>query len=243
MTASATKSVEPTDSQPGLSLPGLDGSNPLGFLAAVGLWQVIAHAYPADSVRMRWHTSHSTWVPLINANTEWISSEKRFLKMLAESLETRFEEHPAAVLINQLESDSARDRRDILCDQTEQANHCNRVGVEWLAAFTSDATAPGTTSQLQTVRRDYFAGNLKSIIQSTQTEHLSRSLFRPWDYADALDNQSLHWDPGEDRRHAMQWSNPSGDPSRKKFGGMLGANRLALEALSCFPSVPVGAAL
>ncbi|HVS40175.1 MAG TPA: hypothetical protein VMS17_31745 [Gemmataceae bacterium] len=31
---------------------------------------------------------------------------------------------------------------------------------------------------------------------------------------------------------------PSGDPGRKKRGGMLGANRLALEAWPLFPSFP-----
>ena len=33
---------------------------------------------------------------------------------------------------------------------------------------------------------------------------------------------------------------PSGDPTRKKRGGMLGANRLALEAWPLFPSFPAG---
>ncbi len=31
---------------------------------------------------------------------------------------------------------------------------------------------------------------------------------------------------------------PSGDPTRKRYGGMLGANRLALEAWPLFPSFP-----
>jgi CRISPR-associated endonuclease/helicase Cas3 len=100
--------------------------------------------------------------------------------------------------------------------------------------------APDATSQLQTVRRDYFVGNLKGIMQATAKEHLQRALFRQWDYGDALDNQSLHLDPTEDRRHAYQWSRPSGDPSRTKSGGMLGANRLAIEALPLFQSFAAG---
>ncbi len=50
----------------------------------------------------------------------------------------------------------------------------------------------------------------------------------------------LHWEPSEDRRHAYQWHMPSGDPTRKKRGGMLGANRMALEAWPLFPSFPAG---
>ena len=50
----------------------------------------------------------------------------------------------------------------------------------------------------------------------------------------------LHWEPSEDRRHAYQWHMPSGDPTCKKRGGMLGANRMALEAWPLFPSFPAG---
>ncbi len=88
------------------------------------------------------------------------------------------------------------------------------------------------------MRRDYLIGNLRSVMQRTNASHLLRSLFEAWDYADALDNQSLHWEPSEDRRHAYQWHQPNGDPTRKRRGGMLGANRLALEAWPLFPSFP-----
>ena len=105
---------------------------------------------------------------------------------------------------------------------------------------TSRKSFPRATSQLLTVRRDYFPDNLRSILSRCQSEHIFRALFQAWDYADALDNQSLHWEPSEDRRHAYQWHMPSGDPTRKRHGGMLGANRLALEAWPLFPSFPAG---
>src|SRR5439155_20968002 len=110
---------------------------------------------------------------------------------------------------------------------------------DWIAALACE-TAPDAASQLQTVRKDYLIGNMRSVMQRTSADHLLRSLFHAWDYADALDNQSLHWEPSEDRRHAYQWHMPSGDPTRKKRGGMLGANRLALEAWPLFPSFPAG---
>src|ERR1700676_3813309 len=83
-------------------------------------------------------------------------------------------------------------------------------------------------------------GNLRSIMQRTTAEHLRRSLFVAWDYGDALDNQSLHWEPSEDRRHAYQWHEPNGDPTRKRQGGMLGATRLAVEAWPLFFSMAAG---
>src|SRR5262249_34805562 len=115
----------------------------------------------------------------------------------------------------------------------------NRPYLDWVTALACESVPDGA-SQLQTVRRDYLLGNLRSIMQRSTAKHLHRALFESWDYADALDNQSLHWEPSEDRRHAYQWHMPNGDPTRKKRGGMLGANRLALEAWPLFPSFPAG---
>ena len=86
------------------------------------------------------------------------------------------------------------------------------------------------------MQRDYLLGNLHAVLARTTAAHLVRTLFAPWDYGDALSNQSLRWEPTEDRRHAHQWHTPSGDPTRKRRGGMLGANRLGLEAWPLFPS-------
>src|SRR5580692_7953575 len=109
-----------------------------------------------------------------------------------------------------------------------------RANLDWVTALACES-APKAASQLQTVRRDYPIGNLRSVMKRANASQLFRSLFEAWDYADALDNQSLHWEPSEDRRHAYQWHMPSGDPTRKKRGGMLGANRMALEAWPLFP--------
>jgi CRISPR-associated endonuclease/helicase Cas3 len=113
----------------------------------------------------------------------------------------------------------------------------DRPELDWVTALICES-APEAASQLQTVRRDYLLGNLRSVMRRADAASLRRCLFETWDYADALDNQSLHWEPTEDRRHAYQWHQPNGDPTRKRRGGMLGANRLALEAWPLLPSFP-----
>ncbi|MEO6754600.1 MAG: hypothetical protein ABIP85_22720 [Chthoniobacteraceae bacterium] len=87
-------------------------------------------------------------------------------------------------------------------------------------------------------RKDYYPGNLQSVITSTQQEHIVRTIARPWDYGDAMANQSLRLDHGDDRRHAYQWHAPTEDPARQKNGCMLGANRLAIESFPLFPCIP-----
>jgi hypothetical protein len=69
----------------------------------------------------------------------------------------------------------------------------------------------------------------------TSVEQFERTLFAAWDYADP--GPSLRWDPRDDRRYALRADEPSGskvDPIRT----MRGANRLAAEALPCFPTHP-----
>lgn len=224
---------------PGLLLPGLDGTNPLGFLAALGLFRVIACSNGTRDARMHWRASFGTWCPVI---TPGEFDETSLLDLLEAQLPRRFDDHPASI-IHQLASDDAKARADIILAAAFAAHASGRDQVDWIAASASDAVPAEAINQLQTARRDYHIGNLRSVIASTERPHFRRALFCSWDYADGLDNQSLHLDPSEDRRHAYQWNKPAGDPNRKRSGGMLGANRLAIEAFPLFTSVPVGDSL
>jgi hypothetical protein len=73
----------------------------------------------------------------------------------------------------------------------------------------------------------------------TDASHLERALLRPWDYSDDGRGLNLRWDPADDRRYALRWDDPSGDPIRT----MRGANRLAIEALPLLPTMPKASGL
>ena len=237
MNTQETTIPTPNADQGGLLLPGLDGSNPLGFLAALGVLRVLSKESP---IQMKWTPSGGTWVPVIRRSDERVLDEETILNVLLKGLCNCIEDHPANLLNELKESEEKTERRDIFIKQAMDSTISNRVLVDWLAALASEVAPADAVNQLQTTRRDYFYGNLKSVLKKTQSEHLRRSIFCNWDYADPLDNQSLHLDPSEDRRHAHQWNRPAGDPSRKKQGGMLGANRLAIEAIPLFSSVSNG---
>ncbi|WP_165221138.1 type I-G CRISPR-associated protein, Cas3-extension family [Aquisphaera insulae] len=218
----------------GLILPGLTGANPLGFLAALGLLRRLSDRFPPGWPRMGWTAWGGTWVPVVVAGTGVPLLEGPLLDLLESTLTQEFTLHPAS-LVERLEAvaSSPTDRRKLI-EKTARDGELHA----WASALASDFVSPDAINQLQTTRRDYFLGNLKSVIARTRREHLERAIFHPWDYGDALDNQSLHLDPSEDRRHAYQWNKPAGDPERKSRGGMLGANRLALEAIPLFTSLP-----
>jgi CRISPR-associated endonuclease/helicase Cas3 len=230
-----------------LELPGLDGSNPLAFLAALGLLNILDQASQKSSapswltgpVALSFDTPKSTQTACLHFS-EPPPDQEPFLEFIHAQLATTLEQHPSWCVVEMLVKGN---KKDTVRDFTPIKNWMSAPHPEdqrrhnWITALACESVLDAD-SQLQTVRCDYLIGNLKSLFGVTTVKHLSRTLFLPWDYADGLANQSLHWEPTEDRRHAYQWYMPSGDPTRSKRGGMVGANRLAFEAWPLFPSFP-----
>jgi CRISPR-associated endonuclease/helicase Cas3 len=228
-----------------LALSGLDGSNPLGFLAALGTLLVCQRLSQEEdspqwlkgTVKLSWGASGSAHTPVLHFPAA-PPAPAHFSESLLEHLARTPDQHPGAWVIQMLENEE-EDLVPQIRRRCIRRPDSERPYLDWVTALVCE-TVPEAASQLQTVRRDYLIGNLRSVMQRTNADHLWRSLFETWDYADALDNQSLHWEPSEDRRHAYQWHMPNGDPTRRHRGGMLGANRLGLEAWPLFPSFPAG---
>lgn len=241
-------SAEPRLLHP-LPLPGLDGSNPLAFLAALGTLTACdqlsrAAEVPdwlAGPVKLSWGANGSPHTPVLHLPAAPPSVEA-FAEWLAKRLPRSVTEHPAEWVIEMLEKGNGKGvTRDFTPLRARAKSACptDRDRLDWIIALSCEPLLD-EDSPLQTVRCDYLLGNIRSLLARVSAGHLSRSLFATWDYADGLDNQSLHWEPTEDRRHAYQWHMPSGDPTRKRRGGMLGANRLAFEGWRLFPAIPNG---
>jgi CRISPR-associated endonuclease/helicase Cas3 len=233
-----TNSRNSSTSNNSLLLSGLDGSNPLAFLAALGLLRTLSRRSDRVPPLMKWVQSGGMWAPAVWADSARPFDQQALLDALQRVLADDIDTHPILQLLGRLGTDDANERREVFREQFDHASAHARTPTDWLAALASDFAPTDAVNQLQTTRRDYYCGNLTSVLKHTNIDHLRRSVFCPWDYADRLDNQSLHLDPSEDRRHAHQWNKPAGDPARKKSGGMLGANRLAIEAIPLFTSFP-----
>jgi CRISPR-associated endonuclease/helicase Cas3 len=221
-----------------MALPGLHGTNPLAYLAALGTLVLLDRISQLPD-RRPWldGTVALSWegcTPILQL-AGGPPAPDALVDLLTDKCSSSLDQHAARFAVSLFES------KDGLASRIREfamgADGRSRLVLDWLAAHGSEVD-PDATSQLLAVRRDYFPDNVRSILGRCRREHLVGALFRPWDYADALDNQSLHWEPSEDRRHAYQWHMPSGDPTRKRRGGMLGANRLALEAWPLFPLLP-----
>ncbi|QDU47877.1 type I-G CRISPR-associated protein, Cas3-extension family [Gimesia panareensis] len=224
-----------TENRESLLLPGLDGANPLGFLAALGVLRTLS--LHNASITLHWTPANGTWCAALSAADAQLSKDDVLERL--EAVLPAPDEDLCERILKDLGKLPDNSRHSHFGGKANAATQMDRVYVDLLAAFSSDCVPADAINQIQTVRRDYFLKNVESIVARTDRYHLERSLFQTWDYADSLENQSLHLDPSEDRRHAYQWNQPSGDPNRKKQGGMLGANRLAIEAIPLLVSVPI----
>lgn len=234
-------SSRPTATAAMKSLPftGIDGSNPLGFLAATGAFRVLAELMPERQLRMRFQCQKGdgAWRPVLCWRNGQDLTRDDLINLLDDALQISPESHPAlrtSAMVEDLGTQEAF--RSSVANATIE----NRSDADWLSCNGSDAAGADSISQLQTTRRDYHAINVRGLLSTTNRDHLRRALFLPWDYADPIAGVSLHLEPREDRRHAYQWHTPSGDPTRSTSGGMIGANRLALEAWPLFQSLADG---
>ena len=85
--------------------------------------------------------------------------------------------------------------------------------------------------------QQFFLGCMRDLRKQVTAGHLKDALFFPWRYKE--EGKTFRWDPGEDRRYALRASDPLKCPD-KTIHSMWGANRVAFEALACFPCFPKG---
>lgn len=223
-----------------LLLSGLDGSNPLAFLAALGILQTIHSQYPAANTLMCWRKSKSSWRPVVVNNP--IGTDvfcKTLEKILKDFSRAAYE------IDNKLPFEVSKFKANALSTIHQGCLVCRRE-LDILSAFGSDAFANENgifqDTKLRMIRAGDSAGNgflsyARTICEKTTALDIKRSLFQNWDYCDK--GSSLRIDPNEDRQYALR----AGDPAKAATSSMRGANRLALEGMSLMYTAPSGTSL
>jgi len=232
-----------------LVLTGLDGGNPLGYLAALGTLRTATRAFNSQPVRMRWE-QHGGWRPVLSSPVDTpdaLGDALHNCLTQPHECQTCGKSHPhtsALCVGDDLALPAERFRNQAICFRA--ANH---EAAAFLAAFGSDALMT-TNSENQAVIQDtafrtmsgaghqHFLKFARNICSACTCGHLKRDLFETWRYGDPVRNHTLRLDPLDDARYALRWSDPSGDTSRQQRGSVYGGNRLAIEALPLFTCVP-----
>ena len=216
-----------------IELSGLDGSNPLAFLAALGTLD--AFSVEMES-RMSWSVGNGAWRPTIHINVPL--NQDDFIQRLHSYLFS-LSPRPELSRFDDLKL-TASEYRGFVCDAVASTSQADRRWADYAAAFGSEIVFDDNTIQDTALRtmsgagHQHFVKFMRILVLETKPEHLQTALFQPWQYED--EGPSLRWDPADDRRYALRWNEPSGDPIRT----VRGANRLALEALPLLPTMLIG---
>ena len=235
-----------TSDERGLVLTGLDGSNPLGFLAAVGVLRILGDLN--NTARMAWRATQRGWRPSLTG----VGHDQ---DELCSALQTSLKEASNAIFDigkaqeGKKESNKFPFAADRLASAFKaavgRAHVEDRREVDLLAAFGTELH-PGKNGTFQCTgfkmvrsgdsNRQGMLYYAKALRESLDRGMLDRTLFHAWDYMDG--GYSLRWDPIEDQRYALRWRDPSKSDTTDGPGTMVAANCLAVEGLRCLPVMP-----
>lgn len=220
-------------------LKGIDGANPLGFLAAAGTLSTAAGSFCPDAT-LSWRRVWGSWRPVLRGCPD---EEGSFCDKITKALKGANSE--PFEYEKKLPFEAAR-LAEVLRRTKANARPEDRRTVDFLAAFGCEVCEDKGVFEdtfFRMVRSGDSAGQgllfyALAIRQAVDATQIHRTLFRTWDYVD--DGFSLRWDPLEDQRYALRWDDPSKNKNPYAPRNMRGANALALEALPLFPTAPVG---
>ena len=220
-----------------LTLTGLDGSNPLAFLAALGVLVALDDgASDAGGPRpsMRWREG-AAWHPVI-------SSTARDLGELVELLDADRRaraDDPALAFTYQKSGKTQHDVKpppDELHDQLETwvDEALSPRSLAWFTSFVSEGARDGSgaskpTALHFTAGQQRFLSYALDLAAKTNTDQLREALLGPWSYSSRL--PVFGWDSTETRDYALR----ARDPSNLKLGNP-GADWLGLRGLRLVPT-------
>jgi len=232
-----SKSTSDTE---GLLLSGLDGSSPLAFLAALGTLRTVQRTERHHPITMTWELSGARFTPRlfnhVSRQQDLISLLKSTLPVEAGSPWNLSKKLPFES--DRLKEAACRSARSASIKDRDEVDAISSLGCE---ALTDDKGRFADTA-LRMVRSGDSAGQgmldyAQKIRANTEAAHLQQALFEQWQYS--ASGSSLRWDPIEAREYALL----SSDPSKDGALSVIGANRLALEALALFTTCPTGKGL
>lgn len=231
-----------------LVLSGLDGSNPLGFFAALGALRLLDAAHP-NNVRLGWRQAGG-WVAVLDFAEEVLPRPD--LEALAGELYEQLAKRRNRPSIKGLsweednENGESKEKRNlrsppdvwrawansVLADPS-----CDRLDHDFVAATAAEAELDNKGKLVPTVfeftaGQQMFLKLVEELHASVTVDDLLEALKGPWTRSRPL--PVLAWDACDSRDYALRASNPSTD----KKTGTPGADALAVWGLSLLPVLP-----
>jgi hypothetical protein len=223
-----------------LLLTGLDGANPLGFLAALGVLNVLSDGASTDVTPTLAWAYRGSWRPIVSSGDDGMTVEALAKKVMADL--ATWKKEPAI----DLEYDGVRDlkpRPDVYRAFLERlvakAEPTRRRSVDLAGALATDIAVDrsGNTKPTAlhfTAGQQEFLAMVKELMEGMREEDVLEAIAGPWRYARSL--PVLKWDATVFREYALR----AADPSKEEPTGIPGADWLAFRGLSFIRVAPRG---
>jgi hypothetical protein len=231
-----------------LKLDGLDGSNPLAFLAALGVLRALADTDTNPPARIRW-SNDGRWRPVllgVGSRDELVSRLVQDLGGWATdpSLDLHYEKKDGGKVAHDLKPCPKR-FREYLTHLLEFRRPEKQRSLEYAGAFATETVTDNNgnvkpTALHFTAGQQEFLAMVEQLITGAKgipgvtAEDFHEALWGPWRYERPL--PVLGWDATTSRDYALRAS----DPSKDKKLGVPGADWLAFRALALLPVAPKG---
>ena len=216
----------------GPRLSGLEGTNPLGFMAALGV--LVAFAGEDEQPSLWWSDDITP-----RASVDDVFTVERVVDQ-ALSTVARWEKSPAlnprrpdgSVMPkgDELKLDPADIRDCLRSSLADPGDHSGALMSALVAEGSLDKQGVAKPSDLYfTAGQQKFLDTTRKILRGAAREDMLSGLLGPWSYGSEL--PSLGWDVGDDRVYALRANNPS--PEKKLTNP--GVDALAVLGLSLHP--------
>jgi hypothetical protein len=213
-------------------LRGIDGSNPLAYLAALGVLRLLDSA--TTGVKLRW-VLDGVWRPELSGLKD--QDEQSLCEVLASAQGVPTEAFSG---LGKNITVGPKIFGKFAAEAGRSASAGDRRAADFAASFGSEACIEEKKDRIQYTSLCFITGSghqdfletMKKLAEQAGAEHLRRTLFEKWEYSD--EGLSMRWDPAEAREYALRWKDPGPEGALTVWG----ANRLAIEALPLFPAQP-----
>jgi hypothetical protein len=220
------------------TLTGLDGSNPLAFMAALGTLRILMSS--AEQVRLSWR-DEGRWRPVLHLAEGTLDAVAAVMKDLRS-----WKHAPELSLQYEKDGKTGRKVRDLkprpevfkkfLEKAVKEAGERRRLA-DFAAAYATDMARDGKgntkpTAFHFTAGQQNFLEMVAQLADGLNKEHVEEALFGPWRYESEL--PVLRWDVSGERLYALLASDPAGEKAR----GVPAADWLAFQSLPLFPCFP-----
>lgn len=212
-----------------IELTGIDGRNPIGYFASLGVLLAASRVRPDSQPRLSWMASP---IPRPLLDSELNVDE------LIGALETDRQQWKEAVALNfdgldEVKLTSAQQRGYLrACRAANDGGRSALLAAALVAEGVFAKTGDGKPTDLHfNAGQQKFLVIARSVRDGVGVDDLRECLFGPWAYTRNL--PTFGWDVSDDRVYALSVSNPSKDTKLT----VPGADWLALVGLSAFPVV------